>query len=292
MFQRARAYYSLTKPGVLYGNAITVVAGFLLASHGSIDLPLFSAVFIGTSLIIASACALNNYLDQDIDSKMERTKKRAIVNGDVKGAHAAIFAGVIGLLGLITLIRFTNYLVVIIGLLGYLTYVVFYGMLSKRLSIHGTLVGSISGAMPILAGYVAAHGRIDCAAVLLFMAVFFWQMPEFYSIAIYRRHEYKAAGIPVISVVKGVPTTVIHILLFTILFVLSSLALTPAGYTGISYLIIMSLLGLYWLYLAIQGVRLRHNHHQVAAWARQMFHMALIVLVVYSILISIDWLLP
>ena len=93
------------------------------------------------------------------------------------------------------LVAWTNWLVVITGLAGFFTYVVLYGMLSKRMSVHGTLVGSISGAAPIFAGYVAVTGSIDAAAVLVFLAIFFWQMPEFYSIAVYRRDEYARAGV-------------------------------------------------------------------------------------------------
>ena len=190
-----RDYYSLVKPGVLYGNALTAAAGFLLASAGVIDIWLFIALVIGTTLIIASACALNNFLDQDIDSKMERTKTRAIVAGKVKGSHAVILSVVLGVVGITILALFTNMLVVLVGIVGFVDYVVLYGMLSKRLSIHGTLVGSISGAAPILAGYVAVSGAFDIGAIIVFAAMFVWQMPEFYSISIYRRREYAAAGI-------------------------------------------------------------------------------------------------
>ncbi|HEY5695829.1 MAG TPA: UbiA family prenyltransferase, partial [Candidatus Saccharimonadales bacterium] len=179
-------YYSLTKPGVLYGNAITAAAGFLLAAKGNIHIGLFVALVVGSTLMIASACVLNNFLDQDIDSKMERTKKRAIVAGIVPGRHAVIMATVLGVVGLSILAFYTNWLVVIVGIVGYIDYVVLYGMLSKRLSLYGTLVGSVSGAAPVLAGYLAVTNSVDAGAVIVFAAMFLWQMPEFYSIAIYR----------------------------------------------------------------------------------------------------------
>lgn len=288
MLHKAKNFYSLTKPGVLYGNAITAAAGFLLASKGSIDLWLFTTMFIGTTLVIASACVLNNFLDQDIDSIMDRTKKRAIVNGDIKGSHAVIFSIVLGILGILILYRFTNLLVVILGLVGFIVYVLFYGMLSKRLSIHGTLVGSVSGAIPILAGYVAVTNSIDLGALLVFLALFFWQMPEFYSIAIYRLKEYKKAGIPVMPVVKGIKSTTIQIFIYTILFVASTLLLTPYGYTGLAYFVIMSFLGGYWLWLGAQGF----DADDPDKWARKMFRFSLIILLAYCLMISIDWLLP
>lgn len=286
--EKIKTYYSLTKPGVLYGNALTAVAGFLLASQGQINIVLFVTLCLGMTLVIASACVLNNYLDQDIDTKMARTKKRALVRGDIKGRNAVIFSIVLGLVGLALLVLFTNMLVVAIAIVGFVDYVVLYGMLSKRLSIHGTLVGSISGAAPILAGYCAVTGVIDAGAVIVFLILFLWQMPEFYSIAIYRRKEYAAAGIPVMTVVKGVKSTVVQIFIYTFLFVVSLAMLTVLGYTGVTYFVVMMGLGLYWLWLAIVGLTADDKD----AWSRKMFKFSLIILLAFCLMISIDALLP
>ena len=286
--QTVKTYYSLTKPGVLYGNALTAAAGFLLASRGSIDFWLFVALCLGTTFVIASACVLNNYLDQDIDSKMARTKKRALVQGDVAGWKAVVFSVVLAIAGFGILLTWTNPLVVAIGAIGFVDYVVLYGMLSKRLSIHGTLVGSISGAVPILAGYCAVTGVLDAGALLVFLILFLWQMPEFYSIAIYRRKEYAAAGIPVMSVVKGVKSTKRQIAVYTLAFVISTLALTYYGYTGVSYFVVMAATGLYWLWLGIKGLHVRNDE----AWAKKMFRFSLIILLVFCFMISVDAWLP
>lgn len=283
-----KTYYSLTKPGVLYGNAITAAAGYLLASRGMIEWWLFLALCIGSTLVIASACVLNNYLDQDIDKVMARTKKRAIVSGEVSGRNAVIFSIVLGILGLAILIAYTNPLVVAIGVIGFVDYVVLYGMLSKRLSVHGTLVGSISGAMPILAGYCAATGAIDVGAFIVFAILFLWQMPEFYSIAIYRRKEYQKAGVPVISVMNGVENTKHQIIAYTVMFVVASLLLAILGYAGSTYLIVMAALGGYWIGLAFQGLKAKHADE----WARRMFHFSLVILLVFCGLISVDAWLP
>ncbi|MDN5274644.1 MAG: protoheme farnesyltransferase [Candidatus Saccharibacteria bacterium] len=283
-----KTYYSLTKPGVLYGNALTAAAGFLLASGGHVNLWLFLALCIGTTLIIASACVLNNYLDQDIDQKMERTKKRALVQKEIPGSHAVIFSIILGIVGLAILIAWTNMLVVWIGVGGFVVYVWLYGALSKRLSMHGTLVGSVSGAAPILAGYVAVTGTLDIGALLVFLILFFWQMPEFYSIAVYRQKEYKAAGVPVISVVKGIPQTKVQIFIYTLLFVVSTLLLTVFGITGITYFVAMTILGVYWLWLGFIGLRRESGD----AWARKMFRFSLIILLAFCAIISIDAWLP
>lgn len=285
---RFKDYYSLTKPGVLYGNAITAVAGYLLASRWHIVWPTFIAITFGSTFVIASACVLNNYLDQDIDSKMARTKTRAIVAGKVKGSHAVILSIVLGVLGIVILSLWTNVLVVIAGIVGFVDYVVLYGMLSKRLSIHGTLVGSISGAIPVLAGYLAAANKLDMGALLVFAALFLWQMPEFYSIAIYRRKEYKAAGVPVITVVKGNEVARTQIFFYTLAFVAATLGLTVYGYTGVVYFVVMLLLGGYWLWIGAQGFRAK----DLDSWARRMFKFSLIVLLAYSSMITIGPLLP
>lgn len=220
---------------------------------------------------------------------MARTKTRAIVAGKVPGSHAVILSIVLGLAGLTILLRYTNLLVVGIGVGGFLVYVVLYGMLSKRLSIHGTLVGSVSGAAPILAGYCAVSGVIDAGAIIVFIILFLWQMPEFYSISIYRRREYKAAGVPVISVVKGAKQTRTQIFYYTAAFVIATALLTAFGYTGYIYLVVMMALGGYWLYLGTQGLRVSESESD--AWARRMFRFSLIILLVFCALIGATGLL-
>lgn len=275
---------------MLYGNVITGVAGFLLAAgyFRQFDVVLFVATIAGMTLVIASACVLNNVFDQDIDRLMERTKTRAVAHGDIHARNATVFSVLLGLFGFAILVLLTNWLVVGIGAVGFVTYVWLYGALSKRRSIHGTLVGSISGAMPILAGYCAVSGRIDAAAVMVFLMLFFWQFPEFYSIAIYRRYEYAAAHVPVMSVVKGVYSTTVQIFVYTVLFVVSTLLLTPFGYTGWVYFAVMLVFGLYWLRLGWQGLVLKGTD----AWARRMFHTSLMMLLLLSALLAVGPWLP
>ncbi len=281
-------FYQLTKPGVLYGNVLTGAAGFLLAANGDIDIRLFAATIIGMTLVIASACVLNNYLDQDIDKIMERTKKRPSVAGEIKGSHMIIFSALLGVFGITMLALWTNWLVAAIGIIGFVTYVWLYGALSKRKSIHGTLVGSISGALPIAGGYAAVGGQIDVGLVIVFMIVFFWQFSEFYSIAIYRRKEYAKANIPVMPVVVGVHRTIIQIFVYTVLYVASTLALTVYDYTGWTYFVIMLVSGLYWLWIGLQGFSAKDTD----AWARRMFRFSMFMILLLCVMLSIDSLLP
>jgi heme o synthase len=283
-----RAYYQLTKPGVLYGNVLTAVAGFFLAAAGKVEWTLFFGMLVGMTLVIAAACVLNNYLDQDIDAIMSRTKKRPSVIGAVSNRAMVIYAMTLLIIGSAVLWRWTNIMTLVIGLLGFVIYVWLYGALSKRRSIHGTLVGSISGAMPILGGYTAASNMVDAGAVIAFLILFFWQFPEFYSIAIYRKKEYAAAKIPVMPVVKGVQSTIIQIFLYTILYVASTLALTLYGYVGFTYAVIMAVSGVYWIWLAWQGFHTR----DADAWARRMFRFSMMAILLLCVMLSIGPLLP
>jgi protoheme IX farnesyltransferase len=282
-----KTYYALTKPGIIYGNALTATAGFLLASKGHIDFWLLLAAVAGTSLVIASACVFNNYIDRGIDAKMARTSKRALVSGLVSGRNAIIYAILLGVAGFALLAVYTNFLVVTIGLVALFDYVVLYG-LAKRRSVHGTLVGSIAGAAPVVAGYCAVTDRFDGGAVILFLVLALWQMPHFYAIAMYRFDDYKAASLPVLPVKKGMKAAKIQILLYIVGFIAATSLLTGFGYTGYAYLVVMIGFGLAWLRLGIKGFKTANDKR----WARKMFFFSLVIILVLSVMLSVGPVLP
>jgi len=281
-----KQYYSMAKPGIIYGNIITAAAGFLLASKGHIDFSHLIEVLIGISLVIGSACVFNNYIDRDIDEVMARTKNRSLVKGTVRKRNAILFAITMGLIGFLVLYLFTNSLVIWIGLIAFIDYVAIYGYFKRR-SVHGTLVGSISGAAPIVAGYCAVSGRIDAASIILFLIMAVWQMPHFYAIAMFRFDDYKAAKLPVLPVKSGMKNTKFQILLYIGAFVIATTMLRIYGYTGDFYLLTVLLVGFYWFFMAVKGKRARDD----TVWARKMFFFSLIVVMVFSVLISMNhWL--
>jgi protoheme IX farnesyltransferase len=283
-----RALYRLTKPGVTYGNLITTVAGYLFAANGSIDLQVFSALTIGTWGVIASACVINNYLDQDIDAVMTRTKKRPLLTGEVTPKQAVIFGALLGLGGTAVLSVFTNYWVAGIGVLGWIVYVWLYGALGKRKSVHGTLVGAVSGAVPIWAGWLAVYPGVDAVGVLLFLVIFFWQMPEFYAISIFREKEYAEANVPVSSVVRGAKVTARQIIIYTVLTVVCTLALVVSPLTSWTMMVVLIVTCLWWIAIVLPGLSAKN----LAAWARKEFHFALIFLVIFCIVLSLNPYLP
>jgi heme o synthase len=280
-------YYRLTKPGIIRGNSIVTAAGFLLASQGRIDWLLFVVLLLGTSLVIASACVFNNILDRDIDPYMARTKKRATVTGAISALRAGIFASMLGVLGLFFLGMYVNKLTALIGATGLIMYVIVYGI-AKRRTVHGTLVGSISGAMPPVAGYTAVTNSLDVTAGLLFLILVFWQMPHFFAIGIYRLQDYRAAKLPIVPVVRSMRYTKIQMLLYAVGFAVSALLLSIVGATGITYLLLMSIVSIYWLYVIGRGL----TSNATDVWARKVFGSSLIVLLAWSVLLAINSLLP
>ncbi len=282
-----KKYYQLTKPGIIYGNLLNATAGFLLASRHQINLALLAATLAGTSLVVASGCVFNNYIDRDIDKKMARTKKRALVLKNIPVRNALAFATILGLVGFGLLSLFTNRLVVLIGLVGFVDYVIWYGY-TKRRTVHGTLVGSISGAAPIVAGYCAVTGRVDSAAVVIFLMLAVWQMPHFYGIAMYRHDDYRAAGLPVLTVARGMLATKLQTLIYIGVFIALTSLLTAYHYTGYTYLTVMLLAGLYWL---VKGIRLFSSKDD-KLWGRKMFLTSLVVVLVMAVMLSVGSRLP
>ncbi len=282
-------YYTLTKPGIIYGNAITALGGFFLASSGVIDLSLLLATIVGLSLIIASSCVFNNYIDRDIDGHMDRTKWRALVQGTISVRHAIIFAVILGLLGTGILYFYTNTLALLAGLTGAFFYVVVYSLWTKRQTVYGTLVGSISGAVPPVVGYVAVTESLSAGAVILFLILCMWQMPHFYAITIYRYEDYVAAGVPVLPIVKGIHETKIHISLYIVGLMLAIYALYAYHYTGVVYLVIMGVLCVMWLIMSLMGFRHKDAVDDAAnkKWARGVFLFSLVIIMAFSLTISI-----
>lgn len=288
---RIKQYYRLTKPGIIYGNVLTTIASFLYASHWKLSVGRFAAAVIGTGLTIGAACVCNNVLDRRIDRAMERTKTRALVQGDIRASSALLYAALLGMAGFSMLAVFVNWLTVGVGLVGVFFYVVVYG-LAKRRTKHGTLIGGVSGATPILAGYTAATGRMDLTAILLFLILLFWQMPHFYAIGIYRQKDYAAAGLPIWPVEVGIASTIRWMVVYTILFLAAVAAFGVVGQAGAIYTVCMVLIGTYWIWLGFKGLRPAVLLGDGLKWARGMFGYSLMTLMLLSALLAIEPTLP
>ncbi|WP_080873633.1 heme o synthase [Oceanobacillus timonensis] len=272
------------KTGIIRSNLIPMFAGLTLALYTyqiSIleKLPEILFAFLGSIFVIGAAGAFNNLYDRDIDAVMERTKGRPTVTGEIKPG-TVLWLGIIMAVAGIILLCLTTPLAGFLGFLGLFFYVFPYTMWSKRRTVYNTEIGSISGAMPPLIGWAAMYPDIMHPAILgLFVITIIWQMPHFYSISIRKHEEYKAAGVPMLPVVKGVRRTYIQtniylIVMFGISFLLSSLS--------VGLMLVSLIMSLGWLMLSVFG----YQRMDSEKWAKSMFIYSLIhMTVVFSTVI-------
>lgn len=283
-----KQYLLVTKPGIIFGNLVSVVGGFFLASKGSLDFTLFLSTIIGVSLVIASGCAFNNYIDRDIDCIMERTKNRVLVKGLISPVTTLIYATLLGIAGFGLLWIMTNPLATALALMGVVVYVGLYSLWLKRTSVYGTLVGSLSGAAPPVIGYCAVSNQFDTAAFLLLLIFSLWQMPHSYAIAIFRFKDYQSASIPVLPVKHGISVTKNHILRYVLAFAVATLMLTLSGYAGYSYFAVATLIGIGWSAMAFAGFKAADDK----VWAKKLFIFSIIAITSLSVMMSVDFATP
>lgn len=262
-----RDFITVTKPGIIRSNLIAAFAGFWVASGWNVHYGNLVLMLLGTMLVMASACVFNNYFDREMDMKMERTKQRGLPTGRLKPNTVLAYGIVLGVLGLASLFVFSGVLAGLFGIVGVFVYVVVYTLWLKRTSTWSTSVGAISGAMPPVIGYVAVTGRVDLGAWLLFALLFLWQPPHFWALGIRRKEEYRAAGFPLLPVVKGTRRTKLQMIPYVTLLLPVPVLMYMYGYAGIYYLVISLALSLMWLYLTLKGLRAKDDE----AWAKQNF---------------------
>lgn len=284
-----KRYLQVTKPGIIFGNLISVIGGFLLASRGSIDYSLFCVAIIGVSLVVASGCVFNNVIDRDIDGKMERTRNRVLVKGLIPIKISLVYATMLGIAGLALLYFGANPLAMWLAVLGFVVYVGIYSLYMKRNSVYGTLIGSLSGAAPPVIGYCAVTGQFDAGALILLAIFSLWQMPHSYAIAIFRFNDYQKANIPVLPVVKGISVAKNHITLYIIAFMGATLMLPVSGYAGYKYFVVAAAVSLWWLGMAISGYKTSNND---LVWARKLFVFSIVAITALSVMMSVDFISP
>lgn len=278
-----KRYLLVTKPGIIFGNLISVVGGFFLASKGDLQLDIFLATLAGVSLVIASGCVFNNYIDRDIDCLMERTRNRVLVQGLIGPRTTLVYATALGVTG-VALLYWVNPLSAALGGLGFVVYVGLYTLWLKRRSVYGTLVGSLSGATPPVIGYCAVSNEFDAGALILLLIFSLWQMPHSYAIAIFRLKDYQAAAIPVLPVKRGIALTKSHMFRYILAFALATVMLTFSGHAGLFYFTVATLVSLIWLGMAWKGFQVTDDR----VWARQLFIFSIVAISSLSLMMSVD----
>lgn len=210
-------YLRLCKPRVVALIVFTAMIGMLLASPGLPQAGTFIMASLGIGLAAAGAAAFNCLLERHVDARMARTRARPLPLGRVLPLEALLVAGSLAGLGLFLLARYVNPLTAWLTFATFIGYAVVYTVLLKPATPQNIVIGGASGAMPPVLGWAAMTGAVNHEALLLFLIIYAWTPPHFWSLALYRRNDYARAGLPMLPVTHGEAYTRLHILFYTLL---------------------------------------------------------------------------
>jgi protoheme IX farnesyltransferase len=259
---RLRQFLALAKPRVVTLIVFTAVIGMFLAVPGA---PPAGAVLFGTvgiALVAGAAAAINCLVEQKIDAVMQRTRVRPLPRGELTSAQTLGFAIVVGGAGLWLLFRFVNPLTMWLTLATFVGYAVVYTVLLKPATPQNIVIGGASGAMPPVLGWAAVTGDVPAEALLLFLIIFIWTPPHFWSLALYRRDDYARAKLPMLPVTHGQRYTQLMIVLYTVVLVAATLLPYAIRMSGALYLV--AALGLGGVFLAYAIGLYRHYSDRLA----------------------------
>lgn len=250
-------FLELTKPRVNALIVFTAIIGMMLAYPVGIpwDIPLMLTATVGIALVAGAAAAFNCLVEQRIDQKMARTRARPTVSGSISTTQVLLLAGVVGGAGLLVLYRLINPLTMWLTLATFVGYAIIYTVILKPATPQNIVIGGASGAMPPVLGWAAVAGVVDPRALLLFLIIFAWTPPHFWALALYRKKEYAKAGVPMLPVTHGDSFTKLHLLLYTLLLVASTLLPFVVGMSGWIYLASVTVLNVIFLYYAVELFR-------------------------------------
>ena len=247
------AYLELTKPRILILILLTSIAGFCLASQGSINGRLLLHMSVGVGFLAAGIAALNQFFERDIDRVMRRTERRPLPSGRITPAKAGIFGALTSILGIAYLALLINPLSGIMAVLTLGSYIFLYTPLKRKTPLS-TVIGAFPGAVPPLMGWVAVRGEIGLEAGVLFFIMFLWQFPHFLAIAWMYREDYARAGICMLPIIESDGrATGRQIVLYALALLPVSLLPTLVGLAGNVYFFGALVLSLGYLYFSVRA---------------------------------------
>jgi protoheme IX farnesyltransferase len=279
-----RDYVTLTKPRIMSLLLVTGFCGMIAGARGWPGTGTAVAATVGLALACGGASALNHVLDRDIDPLMgERTRRRPVASGRVAPSRALEFGLALSALSFVLLASVVNVLTAVLALVGNLFYVLVYTRWLKRSTPQNIVIGGAAGAVPPLVGWSAATGNVTVAALLLFVIVFVWTPPHFWALALLIKDNYKAAGVPMLPVVRGDRATARQIVVYSVGLVAVTLLPVAWGSAGLLYLASALALGAIFLWLA---ERLRRDTSPQRAML--LFHYSLLYLALLFAALALD----
>ena len=232
---RSMAYLALTKPDVSFLVVLTTLAGYALGTVGPLDWFKMAQTVVGTTLVAAGTCALNQYFERESDAHMRRTASRPLPSGVLAPAEALWFGASLAAVGSLQLLLTTNLLAAALAVFTSVTYLGIYTPLKTR-TTAATLIGAFPGALPPVIGWAAARGSLGAGAYVLFAILFLWQVPHFHSISWVYREDYARAGIRMLPVVdRDGRATFGQIVFCAVALIPVSLLASVTGLAGVPY---------------------------------------------------------
>lgn len=271
---------ALVKPRIMLMALLTAAGAASLAPE-TISGPSMVWLIAGTGLIVGAANTLNMWLERDIDCLMARTRDRPLPQRRLAAPTALWFGALQGAAAL-PVLAIAGLIPAALGLVALILYVGVYTPMKQR-SHWATWVGAVPGAMPALMGWAAATGRVDLPGLAVFGVLFFWQIPHFHAIAMYRQRDYDAAGLRTLPGSRGVGAARREIGIYLVVQVAVSLALVPLGVAGPVYLATAVVLGAWVLAQGLRGVRAGDLR-----WARGVFLASIVYLPVLFAVMVLD----
>ena len=253
--QQLRAFLALTKPRVVSLIVFTAVIGMLLATPGLVPLNVLLAGTAGIWLVAGAAAAVNCLVEQKIDAVMQRTSWRPLPQGELSMTQTLVFAAVLGGAGLWLLGHYVNALTMWLTVGTFVGYAIIYTLVLKPATPQNIVIGGASGAMPPVLGWAAVTGEVTTEAMLLFLIIFAWTPPHFWSLALYRRDDYARAKLPMLPVTHGPRYTQLMIVLYTVALVAVTLMPFVIRMSGLPYLVAAIALGGRFVWYAIRLYR-------------------------------------
>jgi protoheme IX farnesyltransferase len=241
--RRLTDFLVLGKPWIVALLLLTTF-GVLVAGAKAWPSPILALwTLAGGALAAGGSSALNQYIDRELDQKMQRTARRPIPSGRLTPAEGLSYGLALCLTSYYVLACLVNFTAALLSLAGIFYYVVLYSLILKRATVQNIVIGGGAGAIPPMVGWAAATGHLSLTAWILFLIIFMWTPPHFWALAIVRSKDYEKAGIPMLPVVRGDRATRAQILLYTVLLVGATFLLPLTRATGMIFVISSVLLG-------------------------------------------------
>jgi len=243
-------YYALTKPRVTQLAVFCAVIGMLLAVPGVPPVGILVSATVGIWLLAGAAFAVNCLVEREVDARMSRTSRRASASGELSAQEILLASGVIGGLGMFVLGHFVNALTMWLTFATFVGYAIVYTMLLKPMTPQNIVIGGAAGAMPPALGWAAIADQVPAQAWVLVLIIFVWTPPHFWALALYRTEDFRKGGQPMLPVTHGARYTRLHVLLYTIALVGTTLLPFAMRMSGWLYLVAALALGMRFLQLS------------------------------------------